>query len=414
MAMNRKVVRIIAIILAFVMLVSIGFIVIDAFVATANTSATREQISRLRTELQEYQRRKSVIQASINAIDFATRTELGRKSILDDRIMLTGLEIDNIEATIEQYELLIIEKEYEVVLAQEREDAQFALYRRRVRDMEENGAISYLEILFDSTSFADLLARIDFVSDIMRADELTYFNLIRAREETILAVRSLEETKEELEEEKELLEEKQFELELQVDEANELIAQLQADRETEAALYAEVAAEEARILRDIRAREQELARQEAAAAAAARQNQQGNVRGTGTLLWPVPSSRNVTSRFGVRMHPVFRVMRQHTGIDIAARHGANVVASDRGTVITSEFNSSFGNFIVISHGENANGDRITTLYAHLSTRAVSRGQVVEQGQVIGRIGSTGVSTGPHLHFEVTVNGTRVDPLRHVN
>ncbi|MCL2227171.1 MAG: M23 family metallopeptidase [Oscillospiraceae bacterium] len=104
-------------------------------------------------------------------------------------------------------------------------------------------------------------------------------------------------------------------------------------------------------------------------------------------------------------------MRQHSGIDIAARHGANVLAADRGTVITSRFNSSYGNYIVIAHGENRNGDRITTLYAHLSTRSVSVGDVVEQGQVIGRIGSTGVSTGPHLHFEVMVNGTRVNPMR---
>jgi len=406
--MNRKAVRVIAIILAVVMLVSISFIVLDAATATANTSNTRAQINRLRTELQEYRRRKAEVQSRINAIDFERTTALARKSVLDDRIMLTGMEIDNVEATIEQYELLIIEKEYEVILAQEREDYQFRNYRTRVRDMEENGVISYLEILFDSTSFSDLLARIDFVGDIMRADEQTYFNLIRAREETIIAKYALEETKLELEGEMLLLEEKQFELEMQVEEANELIRQLQANRDTEAELYADIAADEARILADIRRNEQELQRQEAAERA--RRQQQNIVRGTGQMVWPVPSSGNVTSGFGVRMHPVFRVMRQHSGIDIAARHGANVVAADRGTVITSAFNSSFGHFIVIAHGENANGDRITTLYAHLSSRGVSPGQVVERGQVIGRIGSTGVSTGPHLHFEVTVNGTRVNPL----
>jgi murein DD-endopeptidase MepM/ murein hydrolase activator NlpD len=132
------------------------------------------------------------------------------------------------------------------------------------------------------------------------------------------------------------------------------------------------------------------------------------VRGTGELLWPVPGHRTVTSGFGIRLHPVFRVHRQHLGIDIGAPHGARVVASDTGTVITSEYDRSYGHYIVISHG---NG--MTTLYAHLSSRGVRRGDVVVRGDTIGRIGSTGVSTGPHLHFEVMINGSRVNPQRHL-
>ena len=411
--MNKKFIRIVAIVLAVVMFLSIGFIVLDALAvpAAANSGNARAQINRLRTELQEYQRRKREVQANINAIDFEMRDEIARKQVLDDRIMLTVMEVDNIEATIYQYGLLIIEKEGEVVLAQEREDAQFRLYRTRVRDMEENGVISYLEILFDSTSFSDLLARIDFVSDIMRADEQTYFDLIRAREDTIAAKEALEETMSELEEETVLLNLRRAELEEQVEEANELIRRLDYDREAEAAVYAAITAEEARILTRIRQEEERLRREEAAARA--RQQQQNIVRGTGDLIWPVPGFNTITSPFGVRRHPVFGVMRQHSGIDIAGAgiNGARVVAADSGTVITSQFNSSFGNFIVIAHGENRNGDRITTLYAHLQSRAVSVGDTVTQGQTIGRVGTTGVSTGPHLHFEVTVNGTRVNPQR---
>ncbi|MCL2201751.1 MAG: M23 family metallopeptidase, partial [Oscillospiraceae bacterium] len=238
-----------------------------------------------------------------------------------------------------------------------------------------------------------------------------YFSLVRAREDTALAVKVLEETKDELEAEKELLEERQIELAYQVAEADAIIYALLQDRETEAAIYAEIAADEARILADIRRAEEELRRQEAEAAA--RRQAQNIVRGTGELRWPVPGHNRISSPFGTRMHPVFRVMRQHSGIDIPAPHGTNVIAADTGVVITSTFNSSFGNFIVISHGENRNGDRITTLYAHLQSRAVSVGDRVERGQVIGRVGSTGVSTGPHLHFEVTVNGTRVNPSRFV-
>jgi murein DD-endopeptidase MepM/ murein hydrolase activator NlpD len=132
----------------------------------------------------------------------------------------------------------------------------------------------------------------------------------------------------------------------------------------------------------------------------------GSVVGTGQLVWPVNGT--ITSRFGVRQHPVFGDMRFHGGIDIGAAHGTTVVAADAGSVIISTYNSSYGNYIVISHG---NG--MTTLYAHLSTRSVSVGDSVSRGQQIGRVGSTGVSTGPHLHFEVSVNGTRVNPSAHL-
>ena len=404
---NKKVIRVIAIILAVVMLMSVGFVILDSLMASANSSnisGTRAQINRLRGELQGYQSRRREVQTHIDAIDFERRTELARKSILDDRIMFTGMEIDIIEATIEQYEILIVEKEAEVVRAQEREEAQFQLFRTRVRNMEENGVISYLEILFSSTNFADLLARMDFVSDIMRADEQIYFELVAAREATIEAKAELEETKLELEEERVLLFSRQEELAEQVEEAEAMIYELLQHRETEQALHDALVADEARIMRQIREQEEELRRLEAAAAAAAAAARPV-VRGTGELTWPVPGHTRVTSPFGSRMHPVFRVMRHHNGIDIGAPHGANVVAADRGTVIRSAYNSSFGNYIVISHGN------MNTLYAHLSTRSVRAGDTVQRGQTIGRIGSTGTSTGPHLHFEVHVNGQRVNPMR---
>jgi len=403
---NKKVIRVIAIILAVVMLMSVGFVILDSIVASANSSnisATRAQINRLRGELQEYQRRRNEVQTHINAIDFERRAELARKSILDDRIVFTGMEIGIIEATIVQYEILIIEKEEEVVRAQEREDAQFQMFRTRVRNMEENGVISYLEILFDSTSFADLLARMDFVSDIMRADEHIYLSLVAAREATIEAKEELEETRLELEEEIVLLYQRQEELAEQVAEADAMIYQLLQDREAEQALHDAIVADEALIMRQIREQEEELRRQEAAAAAArAQQNVQ---RGTGDLVWPVPGHRRISSGFGIRQHPVFGTMRAHNGIDIPAPHGTNVIAADTGTVIRSAYNSSFGHYIVISHGN------MNTLYAHLSTRSVRAGDNVQRGQTIGRVGSTGISTGPHLHFEVHVNGQRVNPTR---
>ena len=402
---NRRFTKIVAIVLAFLMLFSIILIAIDA--VTASARVTRAEIDRLREEKREYEKRKREIQSRINTIEFEKMTEMAKKQVLDDRIMLTGLEIDNINETIDHYITLIIEKELEVVQAQGREDDQLSLYKTRVRDMEENGVITYLEIIFGSTSFTDLLARLDFVGDIMQADEKTYNNLIIAKQETTAAKEALEVAKQEMEEEKALKEEKQEELEMQLQEANELITRINATLDTETALYAEVSAEEERVQREINKKVEELRRQEEAARLAARASTP-RIKGTGQLMWPVPSNGSVSSGYGIRLHPVFKVMRQHTGIDIGGSHGAAVVASDSGTVITSAYNSSYGNYVVISHG---NG--ITTLYAHLSSRSVSEGSSVSKGQTIGLIGSTGISTGPHLHFEVSVNGSRINPLSYL-
>jgi len=410
---NKRFVRIVAIVLAFLMLLSVVLIAVEVLAnSSASARVTQGQIDDLRSRKRELEREKREIQSKINTIEFERMTEITKKGVLDQRIDLTGQEIDNVVSTISYFDLLIREKEYEVFLAQDRENEQFEKYRNRVRSMEENGIITYLEIIFDSTSFSDMLARIDFVADIMRSDENAYNNLINARSETEAAKAALEETRAEMDEEKAYLEIKEAELLEQLDEAHELILKMEEDIDTERQLRDLVISEEARVQREINAAEAELARQqELERQRRLREQQQrasgtgahsGSVTGTGQLMWPVGGP--VTSGFGVRRHPVFGDMRMHSGIDIGASHGATVVAADAGTVITSSYNSSYGNYVVVSHG---NG--ITTLYAHLSSRSVGVGASVSKGQQVGLVGSTGISTGPHLHFEVMVNGSRVNP-----
>jgi murein DD-endopeptidase MepM/ murein hydrolase activator NlpD len=243
----------------------------------------------------------------------------------------------------------------------------------------------------------------------MRADEAVYNNLIFARNETEAAKESLEHTRMETDEEKARLEIIEAELLEQLQEAQEIILRLEATLETNRQLHNQFRDDEREVQAEINrqvaalARQQELERQRRLREQQQRQQSSGgSVVGTGQFVWPV--SGTITSPFGTRRHPVFGDMRFHGGIDIGAAHGTTVVAADSGSVIISSYNSSYGNYVVISHG---NG--ITTLYAHLSTRSVSVGDSVSRGQQIGRVGSTGVSTGPHLHFEVSVNGTRVNP-----
>jgi murein DD-endopeptidase MepM/ murein hydrolase activator NlpD len=408
--MKSKTTKIIAIVLALAMLLSVVIAAVTTLFVDARV--TQAEIDRLREEHRDYQRRIQQVQSVINSIDFEMRTETAKKQVLDDRIVLTGYKIENLLEIISHYGVLIGEMEIEVDRAIADEEAQLERYQRRVRNMEENGSIRYLEIIFNFRSFSDLLARIDMIGEIMRNDERLYHDLINARNETIAARDRLEETRAGLEEERVLLGELETQLLIQLDEAHEIIESLQANREAEAEMRREFEASANRIQEDINRQVAELERQQAAeraaAAAAAARNQAAvpiSVVGTGQLVWPVPSSGRVTSPFGTRVHPVFGTIRNHRGIDIAADHGAAVVAADSGTVITSAFDSSYGHFVVIAHGSGR-----TTLYAHLSSRRVSRGDTVQRGQTIGLIGSTGISTGPHLHFEVSQNGVRVNPM----
>ncbi|MBR5518347.1 MAG: M23 family metallopeptidase, partial [Clostridia bacterium] len=129
----------------------------------------------------------------------------------------------------------------------------------------------------------------------------------------------------------------------------------------------------------------------------------------GAMLWPTPSCKIITSKYGWRLHPVLGYEKLHTGVDIGAGYNANIIAASSGKVITATYNSAYGNYVVIDHGGG-----VCTLYAHQSSIAVSVGQTVSAGQVIGYVGSTGYSTGPHLHFEVIINGSTVDPLGYIS
>ena len=180
-----------------------------------------------------------------------------------------------------------------------------------------------------------------------------------------------------------------------------VISQLESREETVRRQVEEQVAEEARI--------QSLINQALAAQKTSAQSASASVSGTGTMQWPCPSTNRLTSRFATRQHPIDGVTKMHNGIDIAGGYGADIIAADSGTVLFSGNSSSYGKYIVISHGGG-----LTTLYAHCSQLLVSAGATVSRGQTIAKVGSTGKSTGPHLHFEVSLNGSRQDPLSYVS
>ena len=204
------------------------------------------------------------------------------------------------------------------------------------------------------------------------------------------------------------LETKQVELQQKVSEANALLASLESDINAYKSVYDQYEQQQQNVQSQIDKQVEDLRRQEEANKKNDPSYDAGKDNGaTGSMMWPCPSCHTITSEFGWRYHPIYHTQKYHSGVDIGASYGASIVAADGGTVITAGAVSGYGNCVVINHG---NG--ITTLYGHMSSIAVSSGQKVSKGQTIGYVGSTGNSTGPHLHWEVTVNGVRQNPLNY--
>lgn len=393
---KKKFERFIFIMVALVMVFT-GFpLIINS--STAKAAVSQGQIDTLKKQQKEIEQRKKEIQRQITALQAQQATSIEEKQMIDEQIQLTQNEIDNIGDQISQYDQLISQKELDAKKAQETEEGQWDKYKASVRTMEENGAISYLSVIFEANTFSDLLGRIDFVREVMQYNQEVYQKLKADKEATLEARNSLQAAKEGKENDKQYLIEKQAELQDKLDASNEYLQKLEADTSTAKALYDQIDASASKVQSEINQKIEELKRQ---------QQSSGSIKGSGTFTWPVPSCKIVTSTFGRRLHPVYKRYIEHTGADIGAARGSDVIAADGGTVIISSYESGYGNYIVINHG---NG--VTTLYGHLSKNLKKVGDSIKKGDLIAKSGSTGLVSGPNMHFEVSVNGTRVDPLKY--
>ncbi len=406
---QRRLVQVICVILALMLTLSLALMAIGSTGAQAAGSAYQGEIDSIEAQKQELQSERADMQAGIDELEAQRASVLEQKAALDAQNELARQEIELIDEQIALYTGLVEQKAEELEQAEAEEAAQLDTYKAHIRAMEENGRYTYLDIIFRCASLSELLTAIDQIGEIMEADRRLYEEYSAARQHTEEIKAEYEATLADLGERSDELEAEKADLEEQIASAVDLINELEADLErareeyaineaAEAALNAQLDAINAQI-----AAEEEAARQEAA-----QNNQQYTGTGstaTGSYVWPCPSSTYVTSSYGYRNHPIFGDQRFHSGIDISANSGATVIAADSGTVSVATYSDSYGNYVTIYH---SNGTY--TLYAHMSSLAVSAGQSVSQGDVIGYVGSTGWSTGPHLHFEIRANGGTVDPL----
>lgn len=373
-------------------------------------AVTQADIDALKGDAKEIAQDKKDLQAKIDQLSSDISNNLRRKELLDQQISLTESEISNKEEEIETYAQLITQSEAELAEAEAREEAQYELFCKRVREMEKHGKVDYWSVLFRADSFSDLLSRLDIVNEIMKYDQKVMQDWRDVQEEVKEKKAVLEGQKAESETAKTELESKKRELDRQREEANKVIAQLRAQKSEQEDAMDDLDDDAEAIQNRIMQLSRQLAAEEAArrAAEAAARGESGTGSSTqsnpGGYIWPV-SSRRITSAMGMRYGGIGA--GNHKGNDIGGvGYTSSIYAAKSGTVIVSEYHRSYGNYVVISHGSGN-----TTLYAHMSKRIATVGQYVTQGTVIGITGSTGNSTGPHLHFEVTENGVRIDPFK---
>lgn len=371
-------------------------------VSAENSSDIQDEIDRLKEEADRIEQQQKEIENQIDENDAQTLSFAEEKMRIDNDLELARQEVENLEAQIHQYNLLVAEKQAELDELTEKQNTLMQKFRLRMRSLQERGSISYWQVLFHSASFEDMLMRKTMVEEIAASDQRMLGQIRENAEQVLLAKESLTEQKAMLEEKKVEQAAAQEALEHKRAESDQAISELIASRQ-------DLVEEQERIQDDMDALEKEIAAREEELNRQQQQNNYVPVVTEAGFLFPVSLNgyQCMTSPYGYRVHPISGVTRLHNGVDLAAVTGTPIFASKSGVVTTAciGWGNGYGNHVVINHG-----DGYSTLYAHQSALNVYEGQIVSQGDVIGYVGSTGNSTGPHLHFTVFKNGETINPM----
>ena len=380
---------------------------------------SRQKIAENKERLEELQSERGSIEDTLSALNSLKDDALSYIEELDTKMAGINAQIEEITGMMADTEEAIKATEEELARAKDTEAEQYSSMKTRIKYMYENGTAGSLDVLLDSGSFADLLNRAEYIRKVSEYDR-------QKLEEYKETVRYVADKEEELSEEYESLEEiaaenekakadieklqadKQAELTAYNERIDEAGAELGSMQENIAAIQAAMAAEE----NNIAAIEAEMKRREAEAKAKAEasgETYETISAGDISFTWPIPGASRITSEFGGREAPLEGASTSHKGVDIGAPTGTPIVAAASGTVVISTYSASAGNYIMINHGGG-----VYSVYMHMSSLSASVGDEVSKGQTIGLCGSTGNSTGPHLHFGIRINGSYVNPLSYVS
>ena len=399
-----------------VFIFGISLLITGQFVCTILAGpVSASTISELQSEIDALEEKNSALQAEIDGIQQQYDTTYGeiseiveKKNSIDQEIALLNEKIETTNEQITAYKQLIADTQEELDIAQFTLNGLSEMHRERIRAMEEGGTISYWEVIFKANSFTDLLDRMNIVQEISEADQKRIEELRIAADLVTASQMNLENEKAELEEVLEGLTADEELLEQRRTESDDLLRELAEEAEEYELLLEESEDLQEALMQEIAAKEAELEEAEYNAYLAELAKSGDNPPSDATWVTPV-SGYTLTSPFGMRIHPVLGYEKMHNGIDMACAQGTPIYATRAGTVTTASYQASgAGYYVSINHL-----DGFASIYMHMTHYVVSAGQTVSQGQLIGHVGSTGMSTGAHLHFGISYAGTYVNPLAYI-
>ena len=424
--MKKRIFSVVCALLALIMVFQLaGGIEPMSVSAAKSSSELKKELNGLKDEKEEIEKKLEGIRAEQSANLEDMEAIVTQKNLIDQEVFLLFSQLTNIESQITAYSALIADKQDQLDAAQAHLTELQIQNKARIRAMEKNGGLSYWSVIFQASSFADMLDRLRMVQEIAEADQRRLEEMSAAAEVVAQAKSSLEEEKAGLEQTRDELEIAQQDLDAKRAEADRLLAELVAKGEEYKVLVEQAEEEVNAKLEEILDKEAEydaakdreyqewLAAQPKPEPPPSTNTGSGGTSGdpnyVAGLTWLVPISYNeFSSPYGWRLHPVYGDWRFHYGVDLSAPTGTPIVASRSGKVTTTSYDSSSGYHVYINHG-----DGFVTRYLHMTHYIVSPGQYVNAGQVIGYCGSTGASTGPHLHFSIYYNGQSVNPANYI-
>lgn len=427
---RKLIVSILAGLLALVMVFGLVASFIPTQASAAKSSEIKKQLDSLKEDKKAIQEEIQKLKGQINENQSEMEQMVQKKDLIDQEITLRYDEIANINEQIAACSLLIADKQEELVEAETRFEELSEKNKERIRAMEENGQINYWSVLFQANSFSDLLDRLNMVQEIAAADQRRLKELDEAAKAVSAAKTELEEEKAGLEVAKEELNVAQAELEAKRVEADEILADLVATGEEYEKMMEDSEDKQAELLKEIAQKESDYKKAKyqewlatsvppttkpkkpssnTGSSSSSGSSNTGSTT-TGGITWKKPIVYTmVSSPFGYRYHPISGKYKMHYGIDLAAPTGRPIYATRGGTVSYTGYEAGgAGNWVQINHG-----DGYKSVYMHMTKYVVRSGQNVSQGQLIGYCGSTGGSTGPHLHFGISYNGTYVNPANYM-
>jgi murein DD-endopeptidase MepM/ murein hydrolase activator NlpD len=369
-----------------------AFLLVTAFIFSCTLPLRASELDDKKAQLQNITKQIEAQKKLVNSQKKKEKTVINQLASLEKAMAKTQNEIKQLESRVNVVSNDIEATEEDIARAEAHLNQRSEALNKRLVQIYMAGEVSYLEVLFSSTDFSDFLTRWDLLNGIVNQDQSLIQSISAERDQLAAKKSHLEAAKKELETVKQTKAEKKEELNDQTKQKQSALKDISKQRKAyEQAL--------SQLESDSRSIEQMIQKL---------QGNTGSYQGTGIFLWPAPDSHRITSDYGMRYHPILKERRMHTGMDIGARSGTPILAADSGKVIFAGSYGAYGNAVIIDHGGG-----ISTLYGHMSVIMVKSGQSVTKGKQIGKVGSTGWTTGPHLHFEVRKNGSPVNPHSYV-